>query len=332
MRYILPLLPAAFLITSLTLLIASPNLTAGESTSSPTSSSRSSHNASNNYNSHIDPKSSPGSDELPKKQEERPPSPARSNVYTSTTEGSPAPFALVQLFTSEGCSSCPPADALLQQLADNAKKKNRPLYPLSFHVDYWDHLGWKDPFSSHNFSELQRQYARAWNASTVYTPQMIVNGMNGFVGSNQRLANRQIKVALTTMPNFQISLTAQTNPKNSDKTLVSFKIMPLPNYDPESYRLNLLIASAEDAITTKVEAGENAGKSLPHCAVVRTYNTIPFSEQHLDGELVINLPNDAKPINTNIVAYIQDPRTLGILGASHIPFPIEQDPDQSSTD
>ena len=327
MRFILPLIPAAFLITSLTIILTTPNLTAQPTTpTTPTTSPTTNPPTA----TPTDLQTSPGSDELPENQQPPQASEDRPGVLSSRTEGSPAPFALVQLFTSEGCSSCPPADALLDRLAQNAERRNQPLYPLSFHVDYWDHLGWKDPYSSHNFSELQRQYARVWNATTVYTPQMIVNGMNGFVGSSSRTANREIRMALTTMPNFQIQLMAQTNPNTPDKTLVRFDIMPLPNYDPEEYRLNLIIASAEDAIITKVEAGENAGKTLPHCAVVRTYNTIPFSQQHLEGELLINLPEGAKPVNTNIVAYVQDPETLGILGASRIPFPVKQDPDQSS--
>src|SRR5207344_36570 len=84
-------------------------------------------------------------------------------------------IALVELFTSEGCSSCPRADALLERLAADAATSGRPVYCLSFHVDYWDHLGWKDRFSSAAFTERQGEYAKRLGATSLYTPQMVVN-------------------------------------------------------------------------------------------------------------------------------------------------------------
>src|SRR5262245_18067196 len=97
-----------------------------------------------------------------------------------------APFALVELYTSEGCSSCPPADALLSKLVDAARRDGSRVFALAFHVDYWNRLGWRDPFSDPAFSERQSMYAKSFEPR--YTPQMVVNGVQSFVGSDERLA------------------------------------------------------------------------------------------------------------------------------------------------
>ena len=94
------------------------------------------------------------------------------------------PFAVVELFTSEGCSSCPPAEALLNQIHPRAAKSGQRIYTLAFHVDYWDRLGWKDPFSEAAYSQRQNSYANGFGEDRIYTPQMIVNGRGGFVGSD----------------------------------------------------------------------------------------------------------------------------------------------------
>src|SRR5689334_14081460 len=101
------------------------------------------------------------------------------------------PFALVELFTSEGCSSCPPADRVLARLAAEARASGRRIFPLSFHVDYWNGLGWRDPWSTRTFTERQRNYARALGWRT-YTPQMVINGAEHFVGSDERHARESI--------------------------------------------------------------------------------------------------------------------------------------------
>ena len=92
------------------------------------------------------------------------------------------PVAVIELFTSQGCSSCPSADQLLSQTINEAKKDGRKIFALSFHVDYWNRLGWADPFSTNEYSQRQRAYAAQLNDNSVYTPQMIVNGSRQFVG------------------------------------------------------------------------------------------------------------------------------------------------------
>src|SRR5689334_4635092 len=102
---------------------------------------------------------------------------------------------IVELFTSEGCSSCPPADALLARLEKNQPVAGAEVIPLALHVDYWNHLGWADPFSSHQFSERQGEYAAVFGNDSVYTPQMVVDGVREFNGSNSSLAQEAIAKA-----------------------------------------------------------------------------------------------------------------------------------------
>jgi hypothetical protein len=104
--------------------------------------------------------------------------------YSARAEDTEKPAVLVQLFTSEGCSSCPPADALLAEFAKASPIDGATIVPMSLHVDYWNHLGWRDPFSSKQFSDYQRDYQKALRAQNIYTPQMIVDGQAEFVGSD----------------------------------------------------------------------------------------------------------------------------------------------------
>ena len=128
-------------------------------------------------------------------------SPSRSATprlrMASATGQKTGGFAVVELFTSEGCSSCPPADKLLGQIDERARADGSRVFPLAFHVDYWNHLGWTDPFSSEASSNRQRDYGRALHLESIYTPQMIVNGEREFVGSNGEIAEKAVSEALS---------------------------------------------------------------------------------------------------------------------------------------
>src|SRR5262245_9342561 len=119
-----------------------------------------------------------------------------------------ARFALLELFTSEGCSSCPPADALLARLASEARNAGRRVYALSFHVDYWDRLGWKDRYSSAAYSKRQGEYARRFRLASLYTPQLVVNGEQEMVGSDARSVEAALRAALARPAQTRIAITA----------------------------------------------------------------------------------------------------------------------------
>jgi hypothetical protein len=160
---------------------------------------------------------------------------------------------VLELFTSQGCSSCPPADRLLAKLATKGIE-GRTLAPLAFHVDYWDDLGWPDPHASPAWTERQREYARALRDDRVYTPQLVVGGSTGLVGSNlvavtgaiAKAARPQLLPATATWSKDTVEITA-TAPADAD----------------------VIVAIWEDAVATRVKRGENAGETLGNQRAVR---------------------------------------------------------------
>ena len=128
------------------------------------------------------------------------------NKGTDEKDEAKESFAVVELFTSEGCSSCPPPDALLAEILEDARKDGRRVFCLSFHVDYWNRLGWTDPYSAPAFSRRQQSYAQAFKNDQVYTPQMIVNGTEEFVGSDRHRSRAAIDAALKRPERVQINL------------------------------------------------------------------------------------------------------------------------------
>jgi hypothetical protein len=195
-------------------------------------------------------------------------------------------FAVVELFTSEGCSSCPPADRLL---ADLARKPG--VYALEFHVDYWNSLGWRDPYSAAAYSDRQRAYG-----DDVYTPQMVVNGTNVFVGSNRARAEAAIASALVTTA--RVSLTARV-----DGTRLIYRVIGAPD------GARLCVAVVDAHRTTEVARGENAGRTLEHARVVRG-----FMSEKIAGGGSVALP--AAINGGSVVAFVQDTKTGAILGAT----------------
>ena len=197
-------------------------------------------------------------------------------------------FAVVELFTSEGCSSCPPADRLLANLATKPG-----VYALEFHVDYWNSLGWRDPYSAAAYSDRQRAYG-----DDIYTPQMVVNGSNLFVGSNAQRAQEAIAAALATAP--RVTLTAR---------LVGNRLSYRESGAPEGARLCVAVVDAHRS--TRVLRGENAGRTLEHARVVRG-----FASQPIIKEGSMTLP--AAIHGGSVVAYVQDEKTRAILGATEV--------------
>lgn len=216
-------------------------------------------------------------------------------------------FAVVELFTSEGCSSCPPADAVLADITREAA--GRPVYTLSFHVDYWNDLGWRDPYSATWASQRQRAYAAALGGQGVYTPQLVIDGRDAFIGSHEREASASIERALATPRRARLHLDAERMPDHAD---VHYRLSAAPPADSV-----LRVALVEPEAQGTVRAGENAGRVLRHVHVVRAFVTSPLTAA--DGHVSIAWPRELSAGQREqlfVVAFVQARTTLQIDAAS----------------
>ncbi len=217
-------------------------------------------------------------------------------VMTST----PRTPVLVELFTSEGCSSCPPADNALARLAQKQPVEGVELIALGFHVDYWDYLGWKDPYGSPEYGERQRRYALEGDENRVYTPQMVVDGTRSFVGGEDE-ARAQAALA-GKRPKVPLRLTARVD---GDTVVVRVRTETAPERG-----LELWAALAEEGLSSDVTRGENAGRKLAHAAVVRTMVTLPALKAEEGGfvsEARLKLAPGWKREKLRAVAVLQAP-------------------------
>lgn len=218
-------------------------------------------------------------------------------AFAGETAASRVPV-LLELFTSEGCSSCPPADRLLEKLDREQGIAGANVIVLSEHVDYWNHLGWSDPFSSALYSERQREYAGHLDGQT-YTPELVVDGAKGFVGSDQHEAEKAIREAARRVK-APVQVTAERMDK---KARVSIHI----EGSPEGV---LYVALAHDAMKSDVLRGENAGRGLSHVAVAYSIEKVGKLEHgKADYERVVNLKAGAA---TRVVAFVSQP------GSGHV--------------
>ena len=212
-------------------------------------------------------------------------------------------FAVLELFTSEGCSSCPPADKLLTKIQQESKGK--AVYLLAYHVDYWDRLGWKDPFSQADFSKRQSRYAK-WLGSHLYTPQLIVNGKAGLVGSNEPAIRNAIERELVANPVATLTLQAH---QEGEKLKVNYQVTQAVKSG------RLLIAIVQKNAQSKVERGENAGRTLSHVQIVHAVQNEPLSRSGA-GNTDVALPKDFTTQNWEVLGLLQDPNNGEILGAA----------------
>ena len=213
-----------------------------------------------------------------------------------------AGIGVVELFTSEGCSSCPPAD---QAVADLALENKPSVYILCYHVDYWDRLGWKDAFSSAAFTSRQKEYAEGLRLNTIYTPQIVVNGTAEFVGSDRELLHNSLQKELTHSSTNQITISCRRIEPN--QIAVEYRV--------QNGETNLHIALVQPSANVAVKAGENGGKSLHHINIVRDFKTISIQSK-LDGEVQIAIPDDIKSNSIKLIAFTQSSKTLRITGAT----------------
>lgn len=219
-------------------------------------------------------------------------------------------FAVIELFTSEGCSSCPPADALIAKVQKESAGK--PIYILAFHVDYWNRMGWKDAFSDATYTERQKQYARWLKSSQLYTPQAIVNGRTEFVGSEENSLRNAIKNGL--QKDAKTTLSLNNMKLTHDKAALQYRA------EGETNNTSLLVTLVEKNATSKVERGENAGRTLSHVQIVRKIQSISL-QGHMSGTVNIALPAGFTAEGWEVVAFAQNNSNGEITGATRAEFP-----------
>jgi hypothetical protein len=233
---------------------------------------------------------------------------------SSPARGAAAPAwkrpVLVELYTSQGCSSCPPADAFVRQLPALGLGRDK-VVPLTFHVDYWDRLGWKDPFASGAFTNRQEWYARwsklrspdgASGLDGLYTPQMIVDGTVQFSGQRRQTAMHEMEVAGARSPTFDLTVRAVVKEATVDLTVQSTPV-------GEAQRLHdwrLIAVLAAKKAHTAVPHGENAGETLEEAAVVRSLSDrIAMPVQGGGTRISVSKPPDLTWSDVEVVVFAQ---------------------------
>lgn len=215
-------------------------------------------------------------------------------------------FAVLELFTSEGCSSCPPADELVDKIQKEAAGKD--VYLLAYHVDYWDRLGWKDAFSNADYSRRQSQYASWLNTPLIYTPQIIINGRSEFVGSDGSAIRHAIAEQLVIKKNATLVLKAH---QDGGKLLIEYQSAGAGKEN------DLVIVIVQKEAQSKVARGENAGRSLSHVQIVSALQVEPLKTK---GSTKIILPKGFDTKNWGVSGLIQNHNNGSISAASRVAF------------
>jgi hypothetical protein len=225
-----------------------------------------------------------------------------------------ASLVVAELFTSEGCSSCPPADEILNNLLQRQPFTSITVLGLSEHVDYWNRDGWVDPFSSADFTQRQLDYrSRVFTRNTVYTPQLVVDGHLEQVANDSRGVYRTIlKSSLVPKANLKLTATA-----DSSRALQIKVQLPAPSGVAVSNKTDVMIAITEDDLQADVHGGENGGQHLKHNGVVRklvSIGTIQPAAQGWSGSASIPLAPEWKPANLKVIAFLQEQESRRIIG------------------
>ncbi|HVF68611.1 MAG TPA: DUF1223 domain-containing protein [Pyrinomonadaceae bacterium] len=227
---------------------------------------------------------------------------------------------VVELFTSEGCSSCPPADALLGRLDATQPVEGAEVIPLAMHVDYWNYLGWADPYSAHEFSERQGEYAAAYKKDGVYTPQMIVDGVKEFSGGNERAALESVAAAAREK---KAELTITHLPRRDEGDDVFGLSVGLDKFpkQTEGDPVYVLLAVTESGLSSDVARGENSGRRLTHVGVTRAIQQLgilPEAVGQFKVETGIVIKKDWRRENLRAVVFAQERGTRRVLAAGSL--------------
>ncbi|MBN8821942.1 MULTISPECIES: thioredoxin family protein [unclassified Spirosoma] len=216
----------------------------------------------------------------------------------------PQPVVVLELFTSQGCSSCPPADKLLQEITQRATQSGQAIYGLSFHVDYWNRLGWSDPFSAKSYTDRQRQYDRLLKSQT-YTPQLIINGQQEVIGGQRGRIQQAIQTIQQQPASSFVTVEASLKKQGSQVT-VSYGLS-----DTGPYRINVALVQKE--AHTAVKNGENGGRTLVNTNVVRQFKTVDNPAK--SGTATLPIPNDLSTDQAAVLVYVQRTDNQQIVGA-----------------
>jgi hypothetical protein len=246
---------------------------------------------------------------------------ASSGVQTQTNLAAAARQpVIVELFTSEGCSSCPPADTLLAELAARQPLGSAEVIALEEHVDYWDQQGWKDPFSSATWTARQYEYAGRLHNGNPYTPEMVVDGTEGFVGSRRDLARQEIeKAAAIQKTRIEIS---EISPLQNKSVAFKVSVERLGSIAPRD-TAEIILAITESGLHSSVKAGENSGEELHHSPVVRELKVIGVmgksGEEGFHAQPSVKLDARWNLENLRAVVFVQEKKNRRILGAAAVP-------------
>jgi len=224
--------------------------------------------------------------------------------------GSPV---LVELFTSEGCSSCPPADKFLQDMDRLQPIPGANLIVLSEHVDYWDHDGWKDPYSSHFLTERQNSYAAHFGLNSAYTPQMVVDGTAEFVGNSPRRAKPVLEKALTANK-IEVRISSVIRDGNTLRAHIDAGSLP----EHGASHADVFVVVALNRAESQVRAGENEGHRLTHVGVVRSFTKIGKvdTKTSFGAEVRVSLNLGDDRANLRLIAFLQASGPGKVLGAA----------------
>jgi hypothetical protein len=221
------------------------------------------------------------------------------------TIAAPHGFALIELYSSEGCSSCPPAESLMKRLIHKADSASLPVYIIEFHVDYWDRLGWKDTLDDHAYSLRQQKYGDHFKLNSIYTPQAIVNGEHEMVGSDESKINTAINAGLSVSPT--VTINCKVNKEQNSKVQVDYT---LTGNTAGSF---LNFAVVESNLTTSIKRGENANKTMTHDNVARVFESIQITSS--SGKTTISIPH-VNAAHSKLICFVQSSEDMSILAAT----------------
>lgn len=227
---------------------------------------------------------------------------------------------IVELFTSEGCSSCPPADVVLERLQQTQPVAGAEVIALGEHVDYWNYIGWSDPFSSAAFSARQETYARALGQQDrVYTPQIIVDGQTEFNGSAMNKAIEAIaKAARSPKADVRIVIPETKIQKDNQEIRFNVSVKNVPPVDRGDVA-EVILALTEDKLSSNVTRGENSGRKLAHTAVVREMRAlgrVDPATKTFDSEKTMVIADGWKRDDLRVVVFVQERAQRRVLGAA----------------